>query len=39
VEGQFLPVMENVAFSNIMAQNPQPNIIKQGRSKFDPMKA
>jgi hypothetical protein len=34
VEGQFLPAIENGAISNITAQNPQPNIIKQGRTKF-----
>jgi hypothetical protein len=34
VEGQFLPAMENGEVSNVMAQNPQTNIIYQGRTKF-----
>jgi hypothetical protein len=33
-EGQFLPAMENSEVSNIMAQNHQINIIKQGRTKL-----
>jgi len=32
VEGQFLPDMENGEISNIMAWNPQSNIIKEGRT-------
>jgi hypothetical protein len=34
VEGQFLSAMENGEVSNITAQNPQANIIKEGMTKF-----
>jgi hypothetical protein len=37
VEGQFLPDMENGEISNIMAWNPQSNIIKVGQY-VNPMK-